>query len=146
MNIYMQDKIRILSKRTLLLAVLSMGAYILPASSALAQDKPDDYVARGLTYKGLVYSPSVVLSGQYNSNVFADKDDEKTDYIYHIQPSLSVAKQYGAFSFRFDGDADIERYVHNSSNNKEDYSGYISGGYQVNSRWSIQLNFSIIQI
>ena len=145
MKINIRDKTCILSKQAFLWAVLSVAVCAYPESVVYAQEKPDDYIARGLTYKGFVYSPSLVVSSQYNSNVFADKDNEATDYVHHVKPGLKITKRYGAFNFRFDGDADIKRYTNNSSNNKEDYSGSFAGTYEINSGWSLPFGLKHIK-
>lgn len=95
----------------------------------------------GVSRAGFVLKPRLQITSAYDSNVRATNNSEG-DFLTLIKPSLSILKKYdGHIISGFIG-ADIERYMREQSENKENIEAHLRGHFNINSRWSVPASFS----
>ncbi|MCZ6863773.1 MAG: outer membrane beta-barrel protein [Alphaproteobacteria bacterium] len=78
----------------------------------------------------LVY-PKLSLEENYSDNIFADADNEVSDFITRILPSLRIDSDWGNHAVSLEGGADVGRYLDNTDENFEDYHFSASGRVDV---------------
>jgi len=105
----------------------------------------EELLSPGLAYKGFIYAPALTVGGEYNSNVFADKNNPSSDFIYRVRPSIDIKKEYDTLLLNFSGDVNHERFVDNADNNKTEYRTFLTGNYELNSRWSIPMRLRYLK-
>lgn len=151
----------ILFKPRFITVLITAGMLCTPGSIAMAQvDKrlqreqskfdeqvgirnlPEEYVPKGIMYKGFLLKPELSIQNQYNTNIYGDKNGAESDYVVNIKPQLLIDKQYDVWSFAARGQANIERFATFDKENKVEYYGEFSGNYNPNSRWEFPFNFS----
>ncbi len=87
-----------------------------------------DYDAKGILFGGLVFTPELRIQEEYNDNIFADENNEESDFITKIRPRIVGRDDEGLHRFRVSGEADIGIYADNDDENYEDYA--FAGGYR----------------
>ena len=107
-----------------------------------SQRVPAEFSAPGLTYKGIVVQPTLSVENRYDSNVLAHNTDEKEDFILSLRPALSVTKKYDDHQFKLGLEGNIERYVSERSENKEEGRAYADLIFRPNQSWSFPLSLS----
>lgn len=138
-------------KRTsaFLACTMASAAALVIAGAAHAEMPPLDMGARlpaelqspGFVYKGFVYKPSLTLNTQYDDNIYVSNSAEQDDLIFTVIPKVSVQKDYDTLSLNFQAKSEIERFVENTTENKDSYFVTLAGSFRPNSRWL--LPFSI---
>ena len=78
----------------------------------------------------LVY-PKLQLEESYSDNIFADKDDKKSDFITRIRPSLRIDSDWNNHAVSLEGGADVRRYMDYTDENFEDFYFSVSGRVDV---------------
>ncbi len=75
--------------------------------------------------------PSLGVREEYNDNIFATDDGEKSDLITRIQPGLRIDSDWANHALSLQGSGDIGRYIDNGDENFEDFQVGLSGRVDV---------------
>lgn len=103
---------------------------------------PKELRPEGIEQAGFILKPRLLLQGSYDSNVLAQENNEKSDFIITVAPSIGIQKKYRNHNFVFGGKAFVDRYLSESNENAERYQAYFRGVLDGNSQW--QFPFSAI--
>jgi hypothetical protein len=103
---------------------------------------PGDMQVPGLTYKGFVIKPQTEVSALYDSNIFAESNNETSDFIASVKPSVHVLGKYRNHRFLAGADLNIERFFDEDDEDKEEYKVFFRGNFGSNRRWRIPFNLS----
>lgn len=76
--------------------------------------------------------PKLEISETYSDNIFATNNNEESDFITTIKPSLNMESLWGRHSLSFHTDATIGRYADNEDESFEDYSAGFDGQLEIN--------------
>jgi hypothetical protein len=75
--------------------------------------------------------PKLELEESYSDNIFADEDDEESDFITRILPSLRIDSDWANHALSLEGGADVGRYLDNTDEDFEDFHFGASGRVDV---------------
>lgn len=131
-----------MNARRPVISALLVGLLGLGCAAAQAQDRMDPNVTvrdrsrpefdpLGLRAGAFLLSPSVTLEEIYDDNVFAEPDDEESDFITLIQPRVRVASDFVRHQLGLSAGADIARYIDNDDEDYEDYFAGLDGRLDV---------------
>lgn len=79
----------------------------------------------GIRAGGFLIFPSIGVSGIYDDNVFADPDDEESDFITLLQPRIRVASDFPRHALGLSVGSDIAFHASESDENYQDF--FLSG-------------------
>ncbi|MGH6901719.1 MAG: outer membrane beta-barrel protein, partial [Geminicoccaceae bacterium] len=71
--------------------------------------------------------PSLTVGSSYDTNVFATKDDTKDDFIFNFLPGFVVRSNFPRHAIVWSTQADIGRYVTETSEDYEDFGTALDG-------------------
>jgi len=80
--------------------------------------------------------PSVAIRGEYNDNIFFDRDDAVNDYIGTASPGLEIINRTERLDLNLNGYYHIIRYKDTGDLDTEDYDGRGKISYQFTPRFS----------
>ncbi|WGF88904.1 outer membrane beta-barrel protein [Marinivivus vitaminiproducens] len=127
---------RALTLSTALVTLASGSAFaqlyqnITPNVGVADRDRPD-YDPLGIRTGGFLLTPSITVEELYDSNVFADDDDEEDDFATIVSPRLSLESQFSRHALNFSAGADGAAYYSTDENNYIDAFGQASGQLDV---------------
>jgi hypothetical protein len=78
--------------------------------------------------------PEVEAGTAYQSNVYATPDDEVSDFIFTLSPSVVAQSDFTRHSLTFEAGAEIGRYLDETSENYIDYRAAAAGRFDVGAR------------
>lgn len=90
------------------------------ASAAWAQSQ--EYRPLGARAGGFIVKPNLELAGEYNSNIFREADDETSDFITILTPSVVLASDWSRHSLSLD--IGLEAGVHADSDDDDYIDGW----------------------
>jgi len=76
----------------------------------------------GIRLGNFVLSPSLGVESHYNDNIFADPQVSIEDFIYLVNPGLSLESDWNNHDLNIEADASIGRYADNEKEDFEDFS------------------------
>jgi hypothetical protein len=88
--------------------------------------------AWALNVEGIIITPSLAYTGEFDDNVFRTPNNTKSDYINTISPGVAVEATPGNHSLTASFRADILRYVNNTSQDTERYFANFAGLFNFN--------------
>jgi hypothetical protein len=121
-------------------AQAEFGRNLIFDKSLPAQQLPKELKNKGLVYKGFIYKPRLSLETRYNSNVLAQTNNITSDFVYALQPAISIQKKYGASQFGFSAGLNLERFHSREKENKEEFRLQSRGTFGINSKWMLPYN------
>lgn len=77
--------------------------------------------ALGARAGSFIIYPSFDINEEYNDNIYADEDDEESDFITTFIPALSINSDWNNHSLVLRGRGEIGRYLDNDAEDFEDY-------------------------
>ncbi len=104
---------------------------------------PEDFRKPPITYKGFFIRPEIELETRYDSNIFAASEDKRDDIVAAVRPGISALKLFNAHSFLVRGTANIQRFARESSEDKEEFSGFFRGRLDLGGRWSAPFSLNL---
>ncbi len=120
---------------SLLLSAVAAGAQTPPRTSQDAQSPTEvergetvndrrrpDYDPVGVRLGGFMLYPELGLQESYNSNVYATRTNEKSDFITSIEPALDLRSNWNNHALNLHADARAVRYADYNSENFTDYT------------------------
>lgn len=81
-----------------------------------------DYDPVGVRLGGFMLYPELGLQESYNSNVYATRTNEKSDFITSIEPALDLRSNWNNHALNLHADARAVRYADYNSENFTDYT------------------------
>ena len=87
--------------------------------------------AMGVRAGTFIVLPHVAVNQEYNDNIFATADNEKDDFITHVEPGAYVTSDWNNHEVHFDASGDVARYWDNSDEDYENYRVGIGGRLDV---------------
>jgi hypothetical protein len=103
-----------------------------PDPNITVQDRPrPDYDPLGIRAGSFFIFPSLTLSGQYDSNVFADDDDEESDVGAIVAPNVEVNSNWSRHTLNFAAGAAAAAFADYSQNNYLDAYAATTGRLDV---------------
>lgn len=107
-------------------------AQVMPDDVISVSARPDpDFDPLGMPVRSFLIHPSLQLREQYNDNIFADDDNEQSDFITNIRPSLVVRSNWDIHALRVFTSADLGRHLDNSNEDYEDFRIGAAGRYDI---------------
>lgn len=101
------------------------------------RERPD-FDPLGARVGSFVILPRVRLDGELNDNIFSTDTNEQGDFITTLSPNLVVQSDWSNHMLRFQGGADIGRYIDNDSEDFEDYEFNANGRVDVTRRTKLR--------
>jgi hypothetical protein len=86
-----------------------------------------DYDPLGIRAGGFLIYPSFTVDGDYNDNIFADDENEESDFIFTLSPRVAVRSNFPRHSLNWTVETDVGRYVDNTDENFWDYGTNLAG-------------------
>ena len=80
-----------------------------------------DFDPLGQYFGGFLFFPLLEVEESFNSNIFADEDGEKSDFITRVLPGVRVNSDWGRHALAFEATADVGLHVENPDENYEDF-------------------------
>lgn len=117
------------------------SAAIVRDSSPSATDSDDSkrldesYQPKGVEVGSFLMLPQVELSGVYNSNIYATKDDTKSDLITRITPEVRFRSRFPVHALNILARLDQSIYAKNSADNHLDGVLLTDGRYDFTKEW-----------
>lgn len=102
---------------------------------------PSDYSNPGKVFRGFNYKTSLKLQNIYDTNVYAQNENEVSDFILKIQPSITVKKDVRDHVFMVGARGEARRYASLEGENAEDFSVFGRGSLVATKQ--IQIPFGI---
>ena len=126
------------TRRMLPSLVLAAGATASLLADAAHGQEPDpnvpvtgrprpDYDPLGIRAGGFLIFPSFTVNGDYNDNIFADDENEESDFVFTYSPRVEVRSNFPRHSLNWTVETDIGQYVDNTDENFWDYGTELSG-------------------
>ena len=124
---------------------LATGAALLAANSALAQDTTQtqegdpernvpvqererpEFDPLNVRLRSFILAPSVQVSGNYDTNVFTQSRNGKSDFFTSIQPTISLKSDWSRHQLNFETGADLTRYFNYDERDANDFYANIGG-------------------
>jgi len=146
-----------------LLALLSAFVFLLLQGAALGQTGPErifsddqfeEEIPRGETVRsrerpevdpvgiragGFLFYPALRQGVEFNDNIYATENNTKSDFLYSLQPSVSLRSDWNNHRLYFDLGGDIGFYFDETSENYQDVRGRVGGTIEITSRNAIRL-------
>jgi hypothetical protein len=97
-----------------------------PNVPVTARPRPD-FDPLGIRAGGFLIYPSLSVGSSYDDNVFATKDDTKDDFIFNFLPGILVRSNFPRHAITWTTQADIARYVTETSEDYEDFGTALDG-------------------
>jgi hypothetical protein len=85
----------------------------------------------GVRVGSFLVFPSIGAQERFSSNIFATPDDEISDFITQVRPSLIIGSDWNRHSLTFRADADLGFYADNSSEDFIDYRVGTAGRFDI---------------
>lgn len=85
----------------------------------------------GLKAGSFLIHPALQVEEHFDDNIFATADNEESDFITAVKPSISVNSNWNRHALTFTADGAIGRYADNSAEDYEDYGLGLSGRYDI---------------
>ena len=80
-----------------------------------------------ITWKGFQIYPLLRVTERYDSNIFATENNEESDFVTIINPSVLVRKNVGRHHFGFVLDADAKKFAKNSDADNINFKTRLNG-------------------
>jgi hypothetical protein len=109
-----------------LLAYGAHGQEPSPNVPVTGRSRPD-YDPLGIRAGGFLIYPSFTVDGSYNDNVFADDEDEESDFIFTYSPRIDLRSNFPRHSLNWTLQTDVGQYVDNTDENFWDYGTNLAG-------------------
>ena len=103
-------------------ATAGMVAFMFACLPANADDTPKQSMSSEVT-------AGIVVTEEYNDNIFATRVDQRSDSITVVSPSLNLQLEGPATRFNFGGIAAFGTYAHYTDEDYKDYDLYGNGRY-----------------
>lgn len=105
----------------LALAAPGLGSAQEPNPNVSVVDRPrPDFDALGIRAGSFLVFPEITVAEEFNDNVFAEEDDEDSDFITIIAPVIDVRSTFSRNSLGFTLGSEIGRYLDETDENYED--------------------------
>lgn len=129
-------------RKLLLLSATAAIGLGLPLADYAAAQEPNpnvpvqrrprpDYDPLGLRAGAFLIYPELQTAGNYDSNVFARKDDVEDDFYATVAPRLTAQSQWSRHSLTLDAGAEAAFYKDNTDNNYQDFDTGAQGRLDV---------------
>lgn len=106
------------------------GQLLQRGQSVTERPRPE-YDPLGVHLGGFFLYPKLEVGGLYNDNVFATKNDTKSDFITVVAPTLDLRSNWSRHELDFRAGASVGTYASNSSENYGDYFAATQGRYDI---------------
>ena len=113
---------------------LAQDALELGRGDTVLQRGRPGYERRSIRSGGLIFQPSVSVSGRYSDNVFASQDDPEGDFSTVVRPRLNVRSDWSRHQLDGEFSVGIIRYAEFDSENEEDYRARLRGELDISER------------
>lgn len=114
------------------------------ASDGAGKDDSDrvneSYQAKGIEAGSFLFFPKLEVDGLYNSNVFAEETNKKSDTILRIAPDFQFRSRFTRHELNIAAKA--ERYIYDtySSDDRTDLSSNVEGRLDIERSWEATLD------
>lgn len=92
-------------------------------------ERGDSFTPRGARLGSFILFPSVNLSSEWNSNVFAESTNEVSDTIVRLKPNLILRSDWNEHFLAFEASAEAVRYMEYTSDDQNNASASLRGTY-----------------
>ena len=86
-----------------------------------------DYDPLGIRAGGFLIYPSFTVDGSYNDNIFADDDNQESDFIFTYSPRIDFRSNFPRHSLNWTLHTDVGQYVDHTNENFWDYGTELAG-------------------
>lgn len=105
------------------------------------KDQPSEYYqAQGGRFRSLIIEPAMAVSAQYDDNIYRQRDNKKSDLIHILTPQIDMHTDWNLHEISAGASAKIGRFNRYKKENYDDYSGYVSGRYDIDYGTYLTLN------
>ncbi|PZQ45620.1 MAG: hypothetical protein DI551_06845 [Micavibrio aeruginosavorus] len=140
--------------KTALCAPLLLATLVAGTGAAYAQKDEEDSALSLTTRMNPAYDPVgyklgdfTLFSGisntlQYQDNIYATKEDERSDYVYSVQPNFSLRSNFVRHSLSAGAFYDEGWYRDLDSENYKDYGANLGGSLDITGQTSLPVSLS----
>jgi hypothetical protein len=112
-----------------------------PNPNVPVQNRPrPDYDPLGIRAGAFLVYPSMTLEGAYDDNVFAESDNEKSDFIGIVSPRIRAQSQWSRHALAVDAGGAFGFYRKYTGNNYQDFDVGATGRVDVTREDRLNLN------
>lgn len=90
-----------------------------------------DYTPVGIRAGSFMINPVFESQNEYKDNIYSQQDSPQDDFIFHLQPGLSVKSDWNRHALEAHIDTDIQIYASHGSEDKEIYDFDVNGRLDV---------------
>lgn len=102
-----------------------------PSGPSVFQRARPDYDMQGIHLGSFYVYPTVDLSESYDTNIFATKTGEKSDFYTDLRPALSVRSDWNRHAVGFVAVGEIRRFADQVSENQTNVATEVRGRYDI---------------
>lgn len=124
------------------------------ASQVFAQQEPNpnvsvserfnpDFSPKGIPAGAFRFFPSLAVGGTYDSNIFATENDEESDFITNIRPTLRLNSEFARHRLNFVVGSDLAFHADNSENDHQDYFARANGVLEIRRNSILSANIGV---
>lgn len=111
-----------------------------PDPNVPVTDRPRPaYDALGMRAGGFLIYPRLTVAETYDDNIFAEPDDEESDFITFVQPRIDVASNFSRHALGFGVGSDLAFYADNTDENFQDAFAEADGRLDITRQSSLSL-------
>lgn len=135
--------------------VAAFGTSQAAAAAGVNEVEPDDtagnraqpaFDADGVRIGGFVVYPDVMLSANYESNIYASDTNIVSDLAVTVAPQIAITRNDPGSRYQVNAQAQFRRYLSNSSLNDEQYHLYGAGFRELNTRTIVSGSFNVSRL
>src|SRR5262249_41103884 len=103
----------------------------LPRGESVYQRARPDYDPLGIHLGGFFAYPSLGIGEAYQSNIFAEQNNTKSDFITVLEPNIDINSNWGLHALDFSAGATASLFAEHTTENTVDGHVRLTGRYDV---------------
>lgn len=104
--------------------------------------EPLDYRGEPITAGSFLITPNLDFEQEYTQNVLAVSDNEESDLISVVTPSIEVNKNFGRHLFVLNAESEVRRHWDRTDDNVENHIIALNGNLEAKKTLNIPINIS----
>lgn len=118
-------------------ALARTGLFVRDRNVAVTERPKPEYRALPIPVDGLLLTPTITGSMEYNDNIYAVNTGQTSDEIFRIQPGLVLASNWGRNAVSAFARASANEYVNHTTESTTDWSTGINGRLDLQHDWGV---------
>lgn len=115
---------------------LAQAQQVDPNTTVTERPRPE-YDALGIRSGAFLIFPELGITGSYSDNVGFDEDDEDSDFVTEIEPSVSIVSQWSRHLLQLEVGSDIAIHAEESDEDFQDFFALGDGRYDISRQTNV---------